>query len=363
MLTDPGVAHAVRAHGGAIALWLLLFVALAILLLIPAVRRALRNVYEQLCGVRDGLTMSNRPNKAAKSTVENKVATMWLRAEAYSHRRIMKFHKVARKRTEQLRSAQQDCEESEAALQRAQREADDDAKLGLMEKSLASRSPIRLSSYYAVQLILGIGDIVFTYFAFELWQLPTIVLVPLAVLLGLLGVILGHFCGQAIAHKKQLAAAAAALGATAQCIVLGSTRAAYLITQSSGHTIDAVSAIAAFGVPFLLVYTSILLAAHLRYPTELEKARAWASGSKRLRDAINARGDRETKRLAAELKARRDRALEVIRTYLRGFGYGWRNEPLTFPNFGDTMKTEIQPPAWPPKEPALPTSIAPPVPA
>jgi hypothetical protein len=327
---------------------LLIFLAVVLiaLLAIPASRRALRNLREQCSGCLDGLLVSNRPIKAARAAVEHKSAGLAARAKTRFQDWMVKYHERSTKEVLTLQVAERTHEDAIAALARAQQEAEDDAREGNPEKLAPSRSPFSLNSYYAMQLVLGIGDIVFTYFAFELWKLPTLLLVPLVILLGLLGVVLGHLCGQAIAKNNQSFAIATGIGAAVQCIILGATRFAYLLyqNQSQASQVDTISAIAAFGIPFLLVFTSTVLGAQVRYPTELEKARAMESAAEQWRDTTFARGALAAKRLLARMESRRLRMLEIVETYYRGFGFGWRNEPLDFslPNI------EVPEPLWPP---------------
>jgi hypothetical protein len=345
----PTLPTALEPYRG---LLIILLITVVLLLVIPASRRALRNLREQASGCIDGLLTSNRPVKAARAAVSRKASALAKSVETLFQKWMVSYHQKSTKRILILQVAERAHKDAVGALARAQQEAEDDARAGAMEKITASRSPFSLRTYYTFQIVLGVGDIVFTYFAFELWQLPTILLVPLVVLLGLLGVVLGHLCGQAIAHDKQSFAIATGIGAAVQCIILGATRFAYLLSQSQATKVDTISAIAAFGIPFLLVFTSVVLGAQVRYPTELEKARARESAANQLCDTTFSGGALAAKRLLSQMESRKRRMLEIIETYYRGFGFGWRNEPLDFA----LPDIEVPEPLWPPPTARPPAS-------
>ncbi|MBV8368530.1 MAG: hypothetical protein JO036_06290 [Candidatus Eremiobacteraeota bacterium] len=329
-------------------------VAIALLLIFPPTRRALRTLYEQIIGYRDGFFLSSHQLRSAEHAVTSKVDGFQHSVVRWCRKKMIKYHEETRKRYLGYTVALREHKDAAEALVRIEDQAKRDRSNGIFETSVSSRSPFSEKTYYTLQAIIGVGDIVFTYFAFELFALPTILLVPLVLMLGGIGVVLGHFCGQAIKNGNRPIAIATGIGCVGQSLILGATRFAYLLSQAQVSNVDTISAIAAFGIPFLLVFTSVILGAQLRYPTALELARARESAAQHLCDATFAGGRIAAEKLNARMEERKWRTLEIIDAYYRGFHFGWRNEPLEF----DDPQIKIPAAEWPP--PAVAPETTPP---
>ena len=126
--------------------------------------------------------------------------------------------------------------------------------------------------YYAAQVLLGFGDAGLTYMSLQLWHLKPQVLPAVVVEFGLLGAWIGHVCGQAIYRRQR--GFALLLGAVGllYCCILGAMRYAFLMRHADGGG-SLVNLTGSFGWPLVCMAMSIALGSQFRCETPAEQAR------------------------------------------------------------------------------------------
>jgi hypothetical protein len=319
---------------------------------VPQARRGRRlakwqafwNLREQLSGLVDGILFSNRSPKAARLAVARKLAGLQLRMEAKCNADMSAYHERSTELFLRFNDVNRSRALAASAFKAAELQERRATANGSRGSGAAPESLIRPDLYFTLQAMIVAGDVGFTYFSFELFLLPTILLVPLVLVIGFAGVAIAHACGQAITTGRHGISALLGVAAFIQCAILGATRFAYLLSQSPVVRVDAIAAIAAFGIPLLLIFTSLLLALRVQFPTPIEQARENRSEAERRCELAYARGALAAAAVNEKMGARKARTLEIISAYNRGFHFGWRNEPLEF----SVPAIEIPIAVWPP---------------
>ena len=295
--------------------------------MLPAFRHSVRTACEQLLGFIDGYYFSrHRSVKAASALVEARMVALAHRTEVRFQLAISDYQRRSATRLVRLRDATR---KAHAAVDEYQHELARRSSNAIPERAFGQF--MSATAYYAAQSFIGAFYVGFSYFTLEFWRLPTLVLAPLAMVLGSFGVIIGHFLGQALLLRQREITVATMVAAIVYCVVIGGARFEYLVSLRSFDASKGMSVIAAFGVPFLVIFVSALLATQLRARTPLELARNTEIVAQRRADEAFQAELLASNGLSAMMHAQKARALELIGAYCMGFRLGWRHEAFEFP--------------------------------
>jgi len=314
-------------------------VAIAALAIAP-IRRWLHGMILMFQGAMDALVLANRSPALVSDTIARKFwflknrteATFsnWFRGWLQKSGRIIERYNDAILREDNASRVLAQAYEAES---RAPQHPPHNDRL----------QPVPYRVWLILTIFLALGDVVFTFAAFELWDLPVFLLGPIVVLLGVAGVGLGHFSGHAIYARERLQAAIIMVVGLFYALVLGSMRYTFMARQSHDSIFG--NALSAYGIIVVLVALSTILGVRFPYVSSVRKAEMRVSLAQRRRGAFFQRGRLLTEALKARMEEKRSHALALMQAYQRGFNLLWRKEPPRFPDAPISTRTDI---VWPP---------------
>jgi hypothetical protein len=317
-----------------------------VLLAIPSVRRSLHGLVLFFQGAFDAIVLRSRPSALVADTIRRKIALLVSRTEASLHIWLQRWLRRSGRCVTEFNDAVHRENDARNALEHAQR----DELYAVAHPANNDRlQPISRGAYIALTVPIAIGDVGFTFVAFELWDFPVVLLVPTAILFGLLGVVFGHFAGHAVHARERIRAGVIITFCLLYALVLGSMRYAYMSRQN--HDALAANVISSWGVIVVLVAASAVLASQLRYRSSVERARLAESRERRLRERALQHGKLMTEALTARIKEKFAFTSALINAYRRGFNLLWRGEPPAVPEPVFSVPSQI---VWPPAPPEAP---------
>jgi hypothetical protein len=335
---------------------LVLAITAVMLLVIPASRFWLVNLWMQMNGWIDARLLRNHHTELVISAVSRRISSITLRTEAiFSH-----WLRGRRSFFGWLGAAYN---KSLAALEDARRKLSEEEQKALSVATITVADmpqflPLGPAPYYLMQFVLGCGEGVLTFLAFQLWHLSPAALLVIVVLFALSGAAIGHCCGQAIYRRQVRQAIAIGSIGFLYCTLLGSMRFAWLAGHSESGGASIANFLSAFGWPCVFFAVSVVIGSQLRYVTDLEQAQLDEGRAEERSDALNQRGRAATKALRDQMLARKAHKTTLIDAYHRGFSFGWVKDPIGFPDkqivVPESDLDELWPPARPSARPPLP---------
>jgi len=317
-----------------------------LLLLIPASRQWLKNMLMQISGWIDAHLLAKHNRDLAVMAVSRKLNSIKLRTEA----RFFYWLQQRRRCFAWLGAAYNNrLTVWESAFQKVAEEEDGARSAGADDRLEAPQFlPLAPMMYRFVQGVIGTGEGVLTFIAFQLWHFSPIQLWGVVIFSGLVGALLGHCTGQAIYRRQLRPAVLIGLSALLYCTLLGSMRFAWLLAHSDSGGGSVTNVVGAFGWPIVCMLVSIIVGSQLRYVTPLEQARLDETRAKQHCDQLNQRGMALVKVLRDRTRAKRAETTALVDAYHRGFSFGWKQEPLTFPDWQIVAPDGDIDSLWPP---------------
>lgn len=306
----------------------------------PAVRRMIHGLSLQLQGASDALFKIKAPTDSALETVKNKVELIASRSFATCMR--WKERWLVRARAAKI--ALDDAEHALSFATRELAEAQAEDRMAPRFDRARRTQSIPLRTYLVFSAFIAVGDIVFTFAAFELWDLPVVFLAPTCLLFGALGVVLGHYAGHAFAEGDRVRAWVVTAFATFYAFVLGTMRYAYMSRQN--HDTVFGNLISSWGIIVVLVAGSAILSSYLRLATRLEKALVKESRARSHRDRCFNAGQNSADVLRTRILGKWALTNALVHAYRRGFTLLWRGERLDFAAPPAPSVADVE---WPPK--------------
>jgi hypothetical protein len=208
--------------------------------------------------------------------------------------------------------------------------------------------PLGPLTYYLMQFVLGCGDAVLTFLAFQTWHLSPAWLLLVVVLFGVVGAVLGHLCGQAIYRRKNGHAVAIGCICFLYCMLLGSMRFAWLAGHQESGGASLINFLSAFGWPSVCIAVSVVIGSQLRYRTALEQALVDEIAAKNRSDRLNQHGLAAQKTLHDRMRGRKAYMTTLVDAYHRGFSFAWVSDPIVFPEQEISVPEDELAALWPP---------------
>jgi hypothetical protein len=322
---------------------------LFILLLIPATRHWLQTVLMQFNGWLDARLLRSHHEDLVVRAVSKRISGIMLATQSVFARWLRR----CRAWFAWLGTAYN---KALAVLEDARRKLAEEEQKALSvgqdaQHEMPQFLPLGPVPYYLMQFVLGCGEAVLTYLAFQLWHLSPAGLLVIVALFGFVGAALGHFCGQAIYRRKVGHAIAIGCIGLLYCSLLGSMRFAWLAGHSETGGVSLYNFLGAFGWPLVCLAVSVLTGSQLRYLTALEQAQADELRVAERCDRLNQRGIAAAKALRDQMNALQAYKTTLIDAYHRGFSFGWKANPIVFPDQSITVPDSEIDGLWPPVRP------------
>ena len=326
-----------------------------LLLAIPASRRWLVNLWMQVGGWVDARVLAKHHPELIVVAVAGRLSGITLRATAL----FAKWLRARRAWFSWLGAAYNRALTAWEDAQRTLLEEEANVAGGAdVQGDLPPFMPLGRVTYYTLQGVLGCGEGVLTYFAFQLWHLSPAWLVVVVLFSALVGACIGHLTGQAIYRRRVVHAVAIGLIGLAYCVLLGSMRFAWLSAHPESGGASPVNAVGAFGWPIVCLALGAVVGSQLRYLTPLEQARSAVAYAEQRCDALGRRGVAAVKALRDRMNAHASHKTASIDAYRRGFSIGWRSEPITLPASPIVLPDRELEALWPPERPSSTPSPA-----
>lgn len=329
---------------------LVLVIATMILAVIPASRRWLVNVWMQIGGWIDARLLRKHHQDLVVRAVTRRISGITLRTEAIFSRWLQQrrawFSWLGARYNRAMRlwdEARRELAAQELAAQTAPAESD-----------VPQFLPLGRGSYYLVQTILGCGEGVLTYLAFQLWHLSPLWLLVIVALLAVIGAGLGHLIGQAMYRRRVRHAIAIGCIGVLYCALLGGMRFAWLATHAENGGGSFINCVSAFGWPTVCLALGVVVGSQLRYLTALAQARLNEMHAEHECDRLHQRGAGAVKALRDAMNARKAHKTTSIDAYHRGFSFGSARDPVAFPEQAVTVPDGEVDALWPPVPSAPP---------
>ena len=321
--------------------------AVVLLLLLPASRRRLANLWMQISGWFDAKLLRSHHESLVVVAVTRKLAGIKLRTEAWFAHAL----RAARPWFAKLGAAYNRALTEWESAQRRLAEAEQEAAVNGVSSDTGMRSFLHISGpqYYAAQVLLGCGEAGLTYLSFQLWHLSPQVLLVAVVGFGLLGGVIGHMCGQAISRRQRGFAWLLCGVGLLYCCILGAMRYAFLMQNADAGGGSLTNLLGSFGWPSVCMALSVALGSQLRHATPLEQARIDESRAKTRCADLDQRGFAAAKGLRDAFEARALSMTTLMDAYRRGFSFGWsRRDPIAFPDQAIAVPYAELEALWPP---------------